>query len=112
MALYSNRVRAVGIQGQENMKKKIIIFSIVFLLLQVIDLWLTSISLKIPGISEANPFYTEGWFVPVKLGMILLIAPTIYYISLQSKFWSNASIYTLLVMYVFICANNAFWVLT
>ena len=93
-------------------RNKIIIFSIAFLLLQVIDLWLTSIALNIPGVSEANPFYTEGWFVPVKLGMILLIAPIIYYISLQSKFWSNASIYTLIGMYVLICANNAFWVLT
>lgn len=93
------------------MKKKIIIFSIVFLLLQVIDLVLTSIALKYPSISEANPFYTEEWFIPVKLGMILIIAPTIYYIGLQSKFWSNAGIYTILGMYVLICANNAYFVL-
>lgn len=92
------------------MKKKIIIFSIAFLLLQVIDLWLTSVALKDPGISEANPFYTQGWFIPVKLGMIFVIAPILYQVALQSKFWSNVGIYTLTGLYVLICANNVYLV--
>jgi len=89
------------------MKKKVIAFSFAFVLLQVIDLWLTSIALKDPGNSEANPLYFQGWFVYVKLGMIMVIAPMLYYCLNKAPKLGNIGMYGIIAMYVLICLNNA-----
>ncbi len=94
------------------MKKKIMLFAIAFFILQILDLWLTSISLKSPEIAERNPLYPKPWFIPLKLSIIILIAPTMDYINSKSTFWANVGICIILGLYVFICANNAYWAFT
>src|SRR3990172_1690476 len=61
------------IGGNAGYIRFIILFGILFTILQISDLAITHFALQNPQNKELNPLYNEEWFVPFKLTMVLLI---------------------------------------
>jgi len=91
--------------------KFIILFGVIFSLLQISDLMLTHLALKNPDIKELNPLYGKDWFVPVKLTMVFLIMFTMSRIPENSHRLAKNTMAGLICMYVFINLNNLYFLL-
>jgi hypothetical protein len=91
--------------------KFIILFGVIFSLLQVSDLILTHYALKNPEIKEVNPFYGQDWFVPLKLTMVFLIMYTMSRIPENSHRMAKNTMAGLIFMYVFINLNNLYFLM-
>ncbi len=91
--------------------KFIILFGVIFTLLQISDLILTHLALKNPEIKELNPLYGKDWFVPVKLTMVFLIMFTMSHIPENSHRFAKNTMAGLIFMYVFINLNNLYFLL-
>jgi hypothetical protein len=111
-------INAVGINefntshsGRLRYIKFIIIFGIIFTILQISDLVLTQHALKNPEITELNPFYVQDWFVPLKLTMVLLIMYTMSHIPEKNHKLAKNTMAGLIFMYVFINLNNLYFLL-
>ncbi len=91
--------------------KFIILFGIIFTLLQISDLVLTHYALKNPEIKELNPYYSQDWFIPVKLTMVFLIMYTMSRIPENSHRLAKNTMAGLIFMYLFINLNNLYFLL-
>ncbi len=91
--------------------KFIIIFGVIFSILQISDLLLTQNALKNPEIKELNPLYGQDWFVPVKLTMVLLIMYILYHIPENSHWLAKNAMVGMIFIYVFINMNNLYFLL-
>lgn len=88
--------------------KFIIIFGIIFSILQVSDLTITQHALKNPENSELNPLYGQIWFVPFKLTMVFLIMAVMYRIPVPNQRFAKNAMIGMIFMYVFININNLY----
>jgi hypothetical protein len=91
--------------------KFIILFGVIFTLLQISDLILTQHALKNSEIKELNPFYGKDWFVPVKLTMVFFIMYTMSRIPENSHRLAKNTMAGLIFMYMFINLNNLYFLL-
>jgi hypothetical protein len=102
--------------GQSDNKSKylkyVLLFGIVFTILQIFDLTLTQHGLKNPQIRELNPLYTQDWFVPFKLTMVLLIMGTMYRQPDRNQGIAKKAMSGIIVMYLLINLNNLYFVLS
>ncbi len=89
----------------------IIVFGILFTILQILDLMLTNNALKNPEIREVNPLYGQDWFVPVKLTMVLLIMYTMYQMPENSRRLAKNAMAGMIFIYLFINMNNLYFLL-
>lgn len=89
----------------------IIVFGIIFTILQISDLMLTNNALKNPEIRELNPLYGQDWFVPVKLAMVLLIMCAMYHMPENSRRLAKNAMAGMIFMYLFINMNNLYFLL-
>ena len=87
----------------------IALFSVAFFVLQVMDLVLTKEALKDPRIRELNPLYSLAWFIPLKLSMVIIIAPMTYMYGRHYPGLAYSAMALMLIMYILIVANNAYW---
>jgi hypothetical protein len=87
--------------------KEILLFSIIFLILQATDLILTQEALNNPGIRELNPFYKHPGFIIIKMGLILIIAPLLYYCNKKNYSIAKTTMRFEIGLYSVICLNNA-----
>jgi len=90
----------------------IIIFGILFTILQISDLILTQFALRNPELQEINPFYGQEWFVPVKMTMVLLIMYTMSYIPENSRKFAENVMVGMIFFYVFINLNNLYFLIS
>ena len=90
----------------------IIIFGILFTILQISDLILTQFALKNPELQEINPFYGQEWFVPVKMTMVLLIMYTMSHIPENSRKFAENVMVGMIFLYVFINMNNLYFLIS
>ena len=90
----------------------IIIFGLLFTILQISDLILTQHALKNPEIRELNPFYGQEWFVPVKMTMVLFIMYTMSHIPENGRKYAKNAMVGMIFMYVFININNLYYLLS
>jgi len=111
-------INAVGINefntshpGRSRYIKFIIIFGAIFTILQISDIILTQHALKNPEIRELNPLYSQDWFVPIKLTMVLLIMHTMSHIPEKSHRLAKNAMSGMIFMYVFINLNNLYLLL-
>jgi len=86
----------------------IALFSVAFFALQVMDLALTKEALKDSRLSELNPLYAMAWFIPLKLSMIILIAPLTYTYGRQHPRLAYSAMGVMIAMYIIIVSNNAY----
>lgn len=91
--------------------KFIIMFGILFTILQILDLTITQHALKNPENTELNPFYDRTWFIPFKLTMVFLIMTVMYRIPSPNQNFAKKAMVGMIFMYVFININNLYFVL-
>lgn len=91
--------------------KFILIFGILFTLLQITDLTTTHQALKNSEIKELNPLYGQIWFIPFKLTMVFFIMIGMYRIPEQNRRFAKNAMIGMLYMYVFINLNNLYFVI-
>jgi hypothetical protein len=89
--------------------KFIIMFGILFTILQVSDLTTTYHALKNPENKELNPLYNQIWFVPFKLTMVFLIMAVMYRIPAPNRRFAKKAMIGMIYMYVFINMNNLYY---
>ncbi|MDP3104678.1 MAG: DUF5658 family protein [Candidatus Methanoperedens sp.] len=89
----------------------IVLFGAIFTILQISDLMLTHQGLKNPEVKELNPFYSQEWFIPVKLTMVLLIMYTMSHMPENSHRLAKNTMAMMIFMYVFINLNNLYFLL-
>lgn len=88
--------------------KYIIVFGILFLILQISDLTTTLQALKNSEIKELNPFYDQIWFVPFKLTAVFFIMIGMYYIPEHNRSIAKKEMLGMIYMYVIINLNNLY----
>jgi uncharacterized BrkB/YihY/UPF0761 family membrane protein len=91
--------------------KFIIIFGILFTILQIADLTVTQHALKNSENRELNPLYDQIWFVPFKLSMVFLIMAVMYRIPAPNQRFAKKAMIGMIFMYVFINMNNLYIVM-
>jgi len=91
--------------------KFIIMFGILFTILQISDLTTTHQALKNSEIKELNPLYDQIWFVPFKLMMVFLIMAVMYRIPAPNRSLAKKAMIGMIFMYVFINMNNLYLVM-
>jgi len=89
--------------------KFIIMFGILFTILQISDLTTTHQALKNSEIKELNPLYNQAWFVPFKLTMVFLIMAVMYRIPAPNRRFAKRAMTGIIFMYVFINMNNLYF---
>jgi uncharacterized BrkB/YihY/UPF0761 family membrane protein len=89
--------------------KFIIMFGILFSILQISDLTVTQHALKNPDNRELNPLYNQIWFVPFKLTMVFLIMAVMYRIPAPNRRFAKKAMIGMIYMYVFINMNNLYF---
>ena len=99
------------IKYKSNYFKFIIVFGILFTILQISDLTITQHALKNPENRELNPLYGQEWFVPFKLTMVLLIMTVMYRIPDQNRKLAKGAMVGMIYMYIFININNLYFLL-
>lgn len=99
------------INYKSNYFKFIIFFGILFTILQISDLTITHQALKNPEIKELNPLYSQEWFVPFKLTMVLIIMMFMYRIPDQNRRLAIGTMVGMLYIYVFININNLYFLM-
>ena len=112
-------INAIGIHefnsdhpGRSRYIQFIIIFGVIFTILQISDLMLTQHALKNPEIRELNPLYGQDWFVPLKFTMVFLIMYTMSHIPEKSYTLAKNTMAGIIFMYVFINMNNLYFLLS
>ncbi len=91
--------------------KFVIMFGILFTILQISDLTITHHALKNPENSELNPLYSQEWFVPFKLTVVLMIMTVMYRIPDANRKLAKAAMIGMVYMYIFININNLYYLL-
>jgi uncharacterized BrkB/YihY/UPF0761 family membrane protein len=91
--------------------KFIIMFGILFSILQLSDLTVTQHALKNPDNRELNPLYNQIWFVPFKLTMVFLIMAVMYRIPAPNRRFAKKAMIGMIYMYIFININNLYFAL-
>jgi uncharacterized BrkB/YihY/UPF0761 family membrane protein len=91
--------------------KFIIMFGILFTVLQILDLTVTHHALMNPENRELNPLYNQIWFVPFKLTMVFLIMAVMYRIPTQNRSFAKKAMIGMIYMYIFINLNNLYFAL-
>jgi uncharacterized BrkB/YihY/UPF0761 family membrane protein len=89
----------------------IIVFGILFTILQISDLTVTQHALKNPENRELNPLYNQIWFVPFKLTMVFLIMAVMYRIPSPNRRLAKKTMIGMIFMYVFINMNNLYLIM-
>jgi uncharacterized BrkB/YihY/UPF0761 family membrane protein len=87
----------------------ILIFGVVFTILQILDLVVTHNALSNPENIELNPLYNQIWFVPFKLTMVFLIMAVMYRIPAPNRILAKNAMLGMIFMYVFINMNNMYF---
>lgn len=89
--------------------KFIIMFGLLFTILQISDLTTTHHALKNLENKELNPLYEQIWFVPFKLTMVFLIMAVMYRIPAPNRRFAKKAMIGMIFMYVFINMNNLYF---
>ncbi len=92
--------------------KYILVFGMIFTILQISDLALTRHVLGNPGIGELNPLYSRDWFVPFKLTMVILLMGGMYFQPVHNRRIAKNAMMLVLIMYVLINLNNLYFFLS
>lgn len=94
--------------GKSQYLKFIIVFGILFTILQISDLSITNQALKNPENRELNPLYSQEWFVPFKLTAVFLIMSVMYRIPNENRRLAKGAMIGIIYMYIFININNLY----
>ncbi|MCX9083312.1 MAG: DUF5658 family protein [Candidatus Methanoperedens sp.] len=89
--------------------KFILVFGLLFLVLQISDIVITEYALKNPENKELNPLYDQIWFVPFKLTMVFLIMAVMYTIPPPNQNFAKKAMLGMIFMYIFININNLYF---
>jgi len=100
------------IGGNTGYIRFIILFGILFTILQISDLTTTYFALQNPQNKELNPYYNEEWFVPFKLTMVLLIMFVMHRIPASNRRLAKSAMVGMIYMYLFINFNNLYLLLS
>jgi uncharacterized BrkB/YihY/UPF0761 family membrane protein len=100
-----------GVSWESEYYKFILVFGLLFMILQISDLTITQHALKNPDNKELNPLYDQIWFAPFKLTMVFLIMAVMYRIPAQNRRFAKKAMLGMIFMYVFINMNNLYFVM-
>lgn len=96
-------------QGRGGYIRFILLFGVLFTILQVTDLTITYFALQNPQNKELNPFYNEEWFIPFKLTMVLIIMSVMHRIPKPNRMLAKGAMVGMIYMYLFINFNNLYF---
>jgi|GEM_PF-1109473 len=99
------------ISGNSGYIRFIILFGILFTILQISDLTITYFALQNPQNQELNPLYNQEWFIPFKLTMVFLIMSIMYRMPASSRLLAKGTMIGMIYMYLFINFNNLYFLL-
>ncbi|CAG0959937.1 hypothetical protein METP1_00660 [Methanosarcinales archaeon] len=99
------------ISGNSGYIRFIILFGILFTILQISDLTITYFALQNPQNKELNPLYNQEWFIPFKLTMVFLIMSIMYRMPASSRLLAKGTMIGMIYMYLFINFNNLYFLL-
>ncbi|KPQ41911.1 MAG: hypothetical protein MPEBLZ_03526 [Candidatus Methanoperedens nitroreducens] len=97
------------IGGNSGYIRFIILFGILFTILQISDLTITYFALQNPQNKELNPLYNQEWFVPFKLTIVFLIMSVMHRIPVQNRRMAKGAMLGMIYMYLFINFNNLYF---
>lgn len=97
------------ISGNSGYLRFIILFGILFTILQISDLAITHYALQNPQNKELNPLYDQVWFIPFKLTMVLLIMSVMHRIPSPNRRMAKGAMIGMIYMYLFINFNNLYF---
>ncbi|PWB53668.1 MAG: hypothetical protein C3F06_06010 [Candidatus Methanoperedenaceae archaeon] len=100
------------IGGKSGYIRFIILFGILFTILQITDLTITYFALQNPQNKELNPLYSKEWFIPFKLTMVLLIMSVMQRIPAPNRKLAKVAMVGMIYMYLFINFNNLYFLLS
>jgi len=100
------------IGGKSGYIRFIILFGILFTILQITDLVITHFALQNPQNKEMNPLYNEVWFIPFKLTMVLIIMSVMQRIPAPNRKLAKGAMIGMIYMYLFINFNNLYFLLS
>ncbi len=100
------------IAGKSGYIRFIILFGILFTILQITDLTITYFALQNPQNKELNPLYSKEWFIPFKLTMVLLIMAVMQRIPAPNRRLAKGAMIGMIYMYLFINFNNLYFLLS
>lgn len=90
----------------------IMVFGILFTILQLLDLITTFYALKTKYVSELNPLFEHDLFIPFKFLMVFLIMFVMYKIPVHDQMFAKGTMIFLIYFYIFININNLYYLLT
>jgi hypothetical protein len=99
------------ISGNSGYIRFIILFGILFTILQISDLTITYFALQNPQNKELNPLYNQEWFIPFKLTMVFLIMSIMHRIPASNRWLAKGTMIGMIYMYLFINFNNLYFLL-
>ncbi len=99
------------ISGNSGYIRFIILFGILFTILQISDLTITYFALQNPQNQELNPLYNKEWFIPFKLTVVFLIMSVMHRIPAPNRRIAKGAMLGMIYMYLFINFNNLYFLL-
>ncbi len=88
----------------------VILFGILFTILQILDIITTIFALENEYVKEANPLFGHEWFIPLKFTMIFLIMFIMSRIPDQNQTLAKNTMIGIIYMYVVINVNNLYYI--
>jgi hypothetical protein len=90
----------------------IMVFGILFTILQLLDLIITFYALKTKYVRELNPLFDHDLFIPFKFLMVFFIMFVMFKIPSHDQMLAKGTMIFLIYMYIFININNLYYVFT
>ena len=100
------------ISGRSQYLNFIIVFGILFTILQFLDLVTTFLALEKKYVRELNPLFEHDLFIPLKFLMVFFIMFMMYKIPAPNQMLAKSTMIFLIYLYIFININNLYYVLT
>lgn len=90
----------------------IMVFGILFTILQLLDLITTFFALENKYARELNPLFEHDLFIPFKFLMVFFIMFVMFKIPARDQMLAKGTMIFLISIYIFININNLYYVLT
>ncbi len=90
----------------------IMVFGLLFTILQLLDLITTFLALENKYVRELNPFFEYDFFIPFKFSMVFFIMFVMFNIPVRDQMLAKGTMMFLIYLYIFININNIYYVFT
>jgi len=90
----------------------ILVFGLLFTILQLLDLITTFYALKTKSVRELNPLFEHDLFIPFKFIMVFFIMFVMFKIPAKDQMLAKGTMIFLIYLYIVININNLYYLFT